>query len=212
LLGGVPFRDRGGPPRSFTGVISPTKVFPSLRKGLFARRSNAFEERLVSVLSTHFDGAWLFARRLGVHEADLDDVMQEVGAIVAARLGSIAPGSERSFVFSTVFRVAHETRRRRARRREVDEQLAADAVDQAERPDEVCQRQSERALLDRLLETMPLELRAVFVLFEIDERSQSEIAELLDLPVGTVASRLRRARQDFDARVARWQAQNKVIR
>jgi RNA polymerase sigma-70 factor, ECF subfamily len=192
----------------YVGASQSAKAFAFLRSGARPRAADAFEQRLVAIVSEHFDGAWLFARRLGVHEGDLDDVMQEVGAIVASRLEAITLGSEKSFVFGTVFRVASESRRRRARRHEVDEELALDAVDGAARPDQVSERREARELLDRLLSTMPLELRAVFVLFEIEERSQVEIAEILSLPVGTVASRMRRAREDFDARVARWQAQH----
>ena len=52
---------------------------------------------------------------------------------------------------------------------------------------------------------MPFSLRTVFVLSEIEELEAAKIAELLDIPVGTVASRLRRAREDFRARVDRLQ-------
>ena len=50
---------------------------------------------------------------------------------------------------------------------------------------------------------MPLDLRTVFVLFELEELTMAEIAELLGLAPGTVASRLRRARQDYGAAVHR---------
>ena len=54
-----------------------------------------------------------------------------------------------------------------------------------------------RVLLDTLLEAMPIDLRTVFVLYEIEELTMIEIASVLELPSGTVASRLRRARQVF---------------
>ena len=52
---------------------------------------------------------------------------------------------------------------------------------------------------------MPLDLRAVLILFEVEELSTAEIADMLELPMGTVGSRLRRAREDFQARVKRLQ-------
>jgi len=55
-----------------------------------------------------------------------------------------------------------------------------------------------RALLDALLASMPLDLRTVFVLYELEELTMAEIARALDLPAGTVASRLRRAREAFE--------------
>ena len=60
--------------------------------------------------------------------------------------------------------------------------------------------------LERLAAPFGPELRAVFVLFEIEELSLSEIAGLLGIPAGTAASRLRRARETFRAIVKRRQA------
>ncbi len=171
-----------------------------------ARREGEGERRLVRIMAENFDGAWLFARRLGVREGDLDDVMQEVSAVTFERLAAIADGKERSFVFGTTFRVASEHRRRRERRREEPVELARDAVDPRGAPDRETELREARALFDEILDDMPMELRAVFVLFEVDELEQAQIAELLELPVGTVASRLRRARADFDARIARYHA------
>ena len=49
-----------------------------------------------------------------------------------------------------------------------------------------------------MLESLPLDLRTVFVLYELEELTMVEIARALDLPMGTVASRLRRAREAFE--------------
>ena len=57
--------------------------------------------------------------------------------------------------------------------------------------------------LDTILDDMPLEQRCVFVLTEIEELRSHEVAEALDIPRGTVASRLRRAREIFEAAAAR---------
>jgi RNA polymerase sigma-70 factor (ECF subfamily) len=58
-----------------------------------------------------------------------------------------------------------------------------------------------RELLDQVLETMTPDLRMVFVLYELEELSMIEISSALEIPQGTVASRLRRARADFRDRV-----------
>ena len=53
---------------------------------------------------------------------------------------------------------------------------------------------------------MEFDIRTVFVLFEIEEMTTSEIATLLAIPAGTVASRLRRAREEFQMKIARLHA------
>jgi RNA polymerase sigma-70 factor (ECF subfamily) len=56
-------------------------------------------------------------------------------------------------------------------------------------------------MLDGVLEQMDDDLRTVFVLYEFEDLSMAEIAEVIAIPRGTVASRLRRAREDFRERV-----------
>ena len=190
-------------------VTSVFGVFEAFREVSRKRQAEPRERRLAAIMTAHFDRAWLFARRLGVCEADLDDVMQEVTTITYERMDAIREGSEKSFVFGTTFRVASEYRRRRGRRKEAPEELAASVEDPAMLPDREPEQREARAMLDQILEAMPMDLRAVFVLYELDEREQTEISELLSIPVGTVASRLRRAREDFDERVKRLQARER---
>lgn len=175
---------------------------PTLSRGVEAK-----EERVRRMVKAHFDPLWRFMRRLGVEPMDLDDAMQEVVVIAASRLDDIPLESERSFLFSTAFRIASEYRRRRTSRREVDEGELAQHEDPGPEPDALTDRMRARAVLDRVLAAMPNELRAVFTLYEIEEMTMGEIAEVLGLPQGTVASRLRRAREQFEARVDRLQAQ-----
>jgi RNA polymerase sigma-70 factor (ECF subfamily) len=72
--------------------------------------------------------------------------------------------------------------------------------------EELIDRRRARELLDEILAAMTMELRLVFVLFEVEQLTMAEIARMLELPPGTVASRLRRAREDFAARVRRIEA------
>ena len=68
-------------------------------------------------------------------------------------------------------------------------------------PEQMLDQKRARELLDEVLGQMTLELRTVFVLYELEELSMTEIAATLRIPQGTVASRLRRARADFRDRV-----------
>ncbi len=99
-------------------------------------------------------------------------------------------------------RMAANVRRGLRRRREVldDAVLDTPSID-APQPDRL-ELQRARDLLDELLERLPDELRRVFVLAEIEELTTLAIAAMEDLPQGTAASRLRRARASFAALLA----------
>lgn len=171
--------------------------------------------RLEGLVVAHHGFVWRSLRRLGVAERDVDDASQQVFLVAHRRLGEIARESERSFLFQTALRVAADWRRANKRRCEQPGIDLLDVPDAAAGPEELTDRRRARVLLDRVLEAMPMDLRVVFVLFELEEMTMSEIATVAALRAGTVASRLRRARQVFretvnrltDARAARRENQ-----
>jgi len=143
---------------------------------------------------------WRLLRRLGVHEHAVDDAAQQVFLVAAERLTDIAPASERSFVFGTALRVAQSLRRKHSREDpSADTDLSASSLPG---PDELSEQRRARERLDRIIEQLPLDLRTVFILFELEGLSSPQIAELVAVPLGTVASRLRRARERFAELVA----------
>jgi RNA polymerase sigma-70 factor (ECF subfamily) len=104
-------------------------------------------------------------------------------------------------------RVASTFRRARARRRVVADSPAVESTAGSScSAEEATDRRRARDLLDQVLDEMDDDCRVVFVLYELEEVTMAEIALLLELPPGTVASRLRRARTDFHARVQRLRA------
>jgi RNA polymerase sigma-70 factor (ECF subfamily) len=167
------------------------------------------EARVRRMVEAHFDALWRFVRRLGVAEADVEDAVQEVIVIAASRLPEIARSREQSFLFGTAYRIASDQRRWREARREVDAEALDDRQDPGPEPDAVADRTRARALLDHVLAGMPTDVRAVFALAEIEGLTMAEIAELLEVPPGTVASRLRRGREHFQAQVERLKARMK---
>jgi RNA polymerase sigma-70 factor, ECF subfamily len=169
-------------------------------------RSAATDARLRAMLDEHFDFIWRSLRRFGLSDDRADDAAQQVFVVAARKLSSINPGSERSFLFGTALRVASDLRRSASYRREVPCEDAGLDLESELRTDDLVDRHRARALLDAMLEAMDLELRTVFVLFEIEEMTTGEISDVLGIPHGTVASRLRRAREEFRARVARHSA------
>jgi RNA polymerase sigma-70 factor (ECF subfamily) len=161
------------------------------------------QEKLRTLIDAHYDFVWRSLRRLGVAEGDIDDGVQRVFLIASRKITAIKAGSEPSFLFQTALRVAADIRRTLRRRREVVIEDSGDAADPAPGPEDLVDLRRARVCLDEILDLMSLELRAVFALFEIDQMTLTEIAELLGVPRGTVASRLRRARADFRARARR---------
>lgn len=165
------------------------------------------EARLRQMVDAHFDFVWRSLRGLGVPAATADDSAQQVFWIAAQKLDVIVEGSERSFLFATARGIAANVRRGRARSREVqDEAALAGREDAGPNPEQLVASAQARVLLDTFLEALPDDLRTVFVLFELEGMSMVDMAEVLDLPAGTVASRLRRARESFQAAAKRFQA------
>jgi RNA polymerase sigma-70 factor (ECF subfamily) len=162
--------------------------------------------RLRSAIDRHYDFVWRTLRYLGVPDGDADDGAQQVFCVLARRIGDVVPGTEMAFLFTTTTRVASEARRT-ARRRppatggDIDELVAA--MPSAE---ELIDKRRASETLREVLGAMPMDLRVVFVLFEVEELTLVEIASLLEIKLGTATSRLRRARESFQSIVRRRQA------
>ena len=173
--------------------------------GAMAPQAAARFRRLVD---GEFALVWRFLRGLGVEAGGVDDAAQHVFWIAAQRLDGITPGSERSFLLSTARGVAANARRAQARSREVlDENALAAQPDDRANPEQAATTTQARRLLDAFLEELPEDARTVFILFELEGMTMAAIAETLELAPGTVASRLRRAREAFQAATKRFQAQ-----
>lgn len=168
--------------------------------------------RIRALMKAHFDFVWRSLRRLGLAPADADDGAQEVFVVASRKLSTIEPATEKRFLFATALRVASTRRRGQRRRREeprswLDEEEPASDLEQNEPgPERLTELSQARRDLNEILDAMKLEQRAVFVLYELEEMTVPEIASLLDLPLGTVSSRLRLAREEFDGSLRRLRA------
>jgi len=162
---------------------------------------------LPGLFHEHYARVWRLLRRFGVRPAQLDDAAQEVFWVAARRLGDIVPGREASFLYGVALRIASgELRRERAAPPLADLDALARLVDEAPSPEEQLEQRRARQLLEWVLDRMPLELRVVFVLFELEGLEVRDIAALHELPLGTASSRLRRAREEFSAVAKRARA------
>jgi RNA polymerase sigma-70 factor (ECF subfamily) len=146
-----------------------------------------------------------FLVRLGVRPADLDDLMQEV-FVVAHRRGGFVPGPARptTWLARIAIRVAMAHRRTCMRQwGELDEDAVLSAVGSDPSPQAQAEAAESLSIVQRALDTLDVERRSLFVLFEIEGESCDDIAAGLGIPVGTVYSRLHAARRDFQKAYAK---------
>jgi RNA polymerase sigma-70 factor (ECF subfamily) len=158
-----------------------------------------------AIYRLHARFVWLSLQRLGVQPSDLDDVAQDVFVIVHRRLDTFDRRARvTTWLFGICMRVAANYRRRRRWTRELLSGWAED-----DRPalliaaDDVLVRREEREIAERALDRLDVAKRATFVMFEIESLSCLEISELMNVPIGTVYSRLHGARRQLEKTIAR---------
>jgi RNA polymerase sigma-70 factor (ECF subfamily) len=159
------------------------------------------DARLRGMVDEHLNFVARVLRNAGTPQAEIDDEVQRTFIVAARRLEDVRVGAEKSFLFRIALNLAAHVRRTMARRREVSGDEAPERVEAIATPEQLTDRKRMRELLDRVLDQMHGSLREVFVLHEFEEMNMSEIAGVLGIPRGTVASRLRRARTEFRERV-----------
>lgn len=168
-------------------------------------------ERERAFVRAHMPTIWRFLRRLGCSPEDADDATQEVFVIAVGKLDQIEPDKERGYLYAVALRLASRQRRSQSlRAAKTAAGVDVDEVRSKELPsDELLGRKEAREALDRILSQMAPDLRNTFTLYELEELTMAEIAEVTDAPMGTVASRLRRAREQFQDAVKRIQKASK---
>jgi RNA polymerase sigma-70 factor (ECF subfamily) len=150
--------------------------------------------RLDGMFRAHHELVWRTLRRRGLAPDAAADVVQQAFVVAAERLDDIHLGSERAFLVGTALRLARSAWRGTQRM-----QLQEDMDIHPDLGPDIAEARSAIDLLDLVLHKIDSTLVDVFVLFELEGFSSPEIAGMLDLPLGTVASRLRRAREAFRA-------------
>ncbi len=168
--------------------------------------------RFNEVYEAHVDFVWRNARRLGVEDATLDDVVQSVFLVVFRRLDDFEGRSSlRTWIYEVLVRVVRE--HRRSLRRKSPQRAGGEPVDPAtltapaeERPDRLADRAAAARVVRELLDELDDDKREVFALAELEGLTLREMAEILREPAGTVTSRLRAARADFERAALRRRA------
>ena len=160
--------------------------------------------RFETVVLPHLDAAYTLARYLTRDEHDAEDVVQDAYLRALKYFdgfrgggGGGEAGSARAWLLAIVRNTAYTWRRRRrgdALATEFDEELHSDAVAD-EQPEAAMLKEEAGESLRRALDRLPPEFREVIVLRELNGLSYKEISDVAGVPVGTVMSRLSRARQ-----------------
>ena len=154
----------------------------------------------------HLDAAYRFARWLARSPADVDDVVQDAMLRAFRGIDGLRGGDVKAWLFSIV-RNCHLTALAQRERRgfvplpaEGDSPDSAALISAAPGPESVSMRRDEERNVERLLGDLPPEHREVLILREIEELDYREIAAVTQVPIGTVMSRLARARAGLKAR------------
>jgi RNA polymerase sigma-70 factor, ECF subfamily len=160
-------------------------------------------ERFEAIVLPHLDAAYTLARYLTRDADDAQDIVQEASLrafrYFAGFRGS-EPGAGRAWLLAIVrntVRTWHDRNRYQADATEFDERLHSEGIAD-DHPEASAVRKSESEALREAIDRLPAEFREVIVLRELEGLSYKEISDVAGVPVGTVMSRLSRARRRLE--------------
>jgi RNA polymerase sigma factor (sigma-70 family) len=161
----------------------------------------AFDEAVLP----HLDAAYNLARWLTRNTQDAEDVVQEAYLRAFRFFGGFRGGNARTWLLkivrNTCYTWLHQNRAQQVTA-PFDEQVHTD-VAESQNPETLLLRKADGQLLNQALEELPAAFREVLVLLELEGLSYKQIADVLEIPVGTVMSRLARARHRFRESLSR---------
>jgi RNA polymerase sigma-70 factor, ECF subfamily len=163
------------------------------------------------VYRQYFDLVWSSARRFGVPTEAIDDVVQEVFIVIHAKLEVLErPEAIRSWIYGVVRRVSSNYRRSQRAQHPAAPmtEVHLEPASSQPTPFEQLKTNADLEFLASLLAELDEPKREVFALVEVDEMTVPEAAEVLEIPLNTAYSRLRAARQAFEAALARRDEQS----
>jgi RNA polymerase sigma-70 factor (ECF subfamily) len=159
------------------------------------------DEACLDAFQRELDYVYRTLRRLGISPSEVEDLAQEVFLALRGAWNDYDPDRPlRPYLFGISFRIASAHQRKRNR------EVAFGVVelgDTGPGPDEALQAKQARALVLAALERIPLPRRAVLVMHDIDDIPVGEVAKVLDIPLFTAYSRLRKARRELEIAVRR---------
>ena len=159
------------------------------------------KDELGSIFREHAPFAWRTLRRLGVEVRDADDACQDVFVVAQRKLGQFERRSTlKTWIYGVCLKVAADYRRRAHSRRETLEATLPDEAGEGS-PHAELERKEALRMLDVMLNELDDDKRAVFVLYEIEQLSMREVAEVVGCPAQTAYARLYAARRQVQQSV-----------
>lgn len=167
--------------------------------------------RFEDIYEAELPYVWHTLRRLGVGDAEREDLAHDTFMVVHRRLDTYDPARAlRPWLFGIMFRVVSEHRRSARHQREVLDATPEQHAATGPAPDDRRIAEDRRRLVLAALDALPLDRRAVFVMYELDGIAATDIAETLGMPRNTCYSHLRRGRQEFAAAVTKLQSREET--
>ena len=156
---------------------------------------------LEQVVLRHLDSAYSLARWLVGDDQDAEDVVQEASLKALNGLARFKGERGKAWFLAIVRNSSLDRLNQRKRLREEPLEFESDFVDFSGRPGEILLKTFDRESLWSAIDALPVAYREMIVMRELEELSYREIADATSLPIGTVMSRLARARQRLQAQL-----------
>lgn len=211
----VPAASAGGPPLSSDGKASsnrPAQVVSAIQRPDGDRDQMTGSERnarFASVVLPHLADACALARWLTGNSADAEDVVQDACLHAFRGIGNFSNGNARAWVLTIVRHTAYTWL---GKNRPAALVLVEDVEDvgraqsgepDVETPETALIAKADAGLLEAAIAALPAPFRETLVLRDLQGLAYREIAGVTEVPVGTVMSRLARARQRLMATIAK---------
>jgi RNA polymerase sigma-70 factor (ECF subfamily) len=171
------------------------------------------------VMLPHLDAAYNLARWLVRDSSIAEDVVQDAYERACKYFAAFRGGSGRAWLLQIVRNAAYSTLKARRRRMEVslgsglraadEDGVDMDIPDSSLDPEATLAQRQDLAALDDALNALPVAWRECLILREVEALSYKEMARIMDVPIGTVMSRLSRARQALQRAAARQDVDRK---
>jgi len=182
------------------GLFRPRLVFSAARRGGETRPAPDQGERFRSVMLPHMDAAYTLARYLTRDPSAAEDIVQEAFLRAYRSFADWRGEAAKAWLLAIVrncFLNSVSTAAARAQTRDIHDwqgELPAELIARDD-PESLLADRSEAAMLRATIEQLPEPFRETLVLRELEEMSYKDIATIAQVPIGTVMSRLSRARQ-----------------